>query len=111
MFPYNEALIMASIKERQAEIQREFERYHLARATRAAQPPRPPRLAGLLQCVRRPCLLAVPERGVGYPDVRRDRLRNAFGLESNRRYGAVGKIRAEQVRLRPVVHDAIIYIC
>ena len=53
MFPLNDEVYQAVIKERQGEIQRAVARYRLARAARAAQPPRPPRLAGLLQCVRR----------------------------------------------------------
>jgi hypothetical protein len=53
MFPQNDELYRALIKERQDEIRRAVARYHLDRAARAAQPPRPPRLAGLLQCLRR----------------------------------------------------------
>ncbi len=52
MFPHNDGLITALIKLRQAEIRREFERYHLAQAARAGLPSTPHRLAALIQRVR-----------------------------------------------------------
>ena len=53
MFPLNDELHRALITEREGEIQRAFDRYHLTRAARAAQPPGQPRLVAVLQRVRR----------------------------------------------------------
>jgi hypothetical protein len=66
MFPLNDELYMALIRERQAEIQRAFERYHLTRAAPAAQPPGQPRLVAVLQRVR-PWV-----RALGAPHAARD---------------------------------------
>ena len=52
MFPQNDELYRALIRERQGGIQRAFERYHLTRAGRAAQPSGRGRLRALLQRAR-----------------------------------------------------------
>jgi hypothetical protein len=53
MCPFSAELGAALIKERHTEIRRAFERYGIARTTRAARPHRPTRLAVLFQRLRR----------------------------------------------------------
>src|SRR5438132_135399 len=61
----------------------------------------------LLDGVGRSRLLTIAKRGVRNPDVRGEGLRDRIGFEADRWDPAIGKIMAQQIRLRAILHSSL----